>query len=221
MEDVEAEVGRLMDLVVRDRILDGMGRCTLAKGVHCARYIVGRGLKCGVEIGVYRGSSLLAIAAAFCRTGGVVVGIDPWNNVDAAEKMPPSAAIGVAVEEFLARQPLEPLMVALSDTLAAERLGNVATLLRGRSQDVVDLVPLHIDFLHIDGNHDFERVSFDISAYVPRVVPGGIIVMDDTDWPSVRSCTNMLVQQGATLLEDMGTYQVWQRSVAQSSVNGK
>lgn len=40
-----------------------------------------------------------------------------------------------------------------------------------------------ISLLHVDGNHDFEAVVADLASWVPFVVPGGWIVVDDYCWP--------------------------------------
>lgn len=40
-----------------------------------------------------------------------------------------------------------------------------------------------VALLHIDGNHAYEAVQSDITAWSPHVVPGGWIVLDDYIWP--------------------------------------
>jgi hypothetical protein len=34
----------------------------------------------------------------------------------------------------------------------------------------------------LDGSHDPEIVWFEIERLLPRVVPGGFLIVDDTDW---------------------------------------
>jgi len=43
------------------------------------------------------------------------------------------------------------------------------------SQKAVKFVPSELDFVYIDGNHDFECVQKDIELYYPKVKVGGII----------------------------------------------
>ncbi|HZS82280.1 MAG TPA: class I SAM-dependent methyltransferase [Stellaceae bacterium] len=39
-----------------------------------------------------------------------------------------------------------------------------------------------ISVLHIDGNHDFAAVSADCALWVPHIVPGGWLILDDYVW---------------------------------------
>lgn len=43
------------------------------------------------------------------------------------------------------------------------------------SEEAVVLVPDNLDFVYIDGNHDYEHVKSDIKNYYPKVKKGGII----------------------------------------------
>lgn len=42
-----------------------------------------------------------------------------------------------------------------------------------------------VDFVFIDGGHTKEQVLADISAWRPKVKPGGILAGHDADWPEV------------------------------------
>ena len=46
---------------------------------------------------------------------------------------------------------------------------------------------IHFNLIHIDGNHSSEGVQADINMAWPRLVPGGMLIADDTEYaPSVR-----------------------------------
>lgn len=49
------------------------------------------------------------------------------------------------------------------------------------SQDAINDVPNELDFVYIDGNHDYEFVKKDIEMYYPKVRSGGIIGGHDFD----------------------------------------
>src|SRR5206468_3092487 len=58
-----------------------------------------------------------------------------------------------------------------------------------------------IRLLFIDGLHSYEGVSFDIRDWVPRVMPGGVIVFDDyfnaDPEVGVRRAVDELVRAGS------------------------
>ena len=43
------------------------------------------------------------------------------------------------------------------------------------------ILPYQIDFLHIDGDHGVEEVAYDYNTHSKQVVPGGVIIIHDTD----------------------------------------
>jgi len=214
VERVTAESQRLQALVKRDVHLDSMGRCPVEKGNRCANLIAERGCSLVVEIGVYRGSALLAFAAGIKHTKGLLVGIDPWAVEDFLEDEPPSDRIKKSIEAFCETTSLEEIYQTLHATIRAENLQESVTLLRGRSQDVSAQVQALssdglIDFLHIDGNHDTVRVTCDLNTYLPLMRPGAIVVMDDTDWPSVRKTLHILTER-ARIIHHASNYEIWQ-----------
>jgi hypothetical protein len=54
--------------------------------------------------------------------------------------------------------------------------------------------------LFVDGLHTYEAVKADIDDWVPRVIPGGVIVFDDYfplgDHPGVKQAVDELVGSG-------------------------
>jgi len=56
----------------------------------------------------------------------------------------------------------------------------------GASQDVGRYWPAHsVDFVFVDGAHDYEGVRDDIHFWMPTVKPGGIIAFHDYGTPSL------------------------------------
>lgn len=49
------------------------------------------------------------------------------------------------------------------------------TIIKKKSMDAVNDIPYDVDFVYIDGNHDYEFVKQDIQCYYPKVSNGGII----------------------------------------------
>ena len=64
------------------------GWCTIEKAAKLIELIVSNKLETCVEIGVFGGSSLVPQAMAIrYNGGGLVYGIDPWENNSALEEM--------------------------------------------------------------------------------------------------------------------------------------
>lgn len=145
-------------------------------------------LKKYVEIGVYRGKSLLQLAVAIKENHGVAYGIDPYLSEDAKEndlneqlKQTVNAHIDSLDFDDLYHQ----VLTAIDDL----DMKDSVKLIRSTSNEAIadfKKNKIVIDMLHIDGNHDTVFVNLDAENYIPLVRDGGIIVFDDIDWKSVR-----------------------------------
>lgn len=52
---------------------------------------------------------------------------------------------------------------------------NNVEFIRKFSSDAISDIPDNLDFVYIDGNHDYKFVKKDIELYYPKVKPGGVI----------------------------------------------
>jgi len=168
--------------------IDFGGGCSLSKARVMAELIRRYQLRTTVDIGVYRGRSFFPHAIAHaCCTGGVVYGIDPWSMVAAQEH--DNARIADELQIWLQMTDFEGIyqdVVSLIDKL---RLNNHCLLVRQPSGDAISYFRqknIYFDLIHIDGNHDTAVVMADLHAYVPRLKPGGFVVLDDASWDSVQ-----------------------------------
>ena len=59
-------------------------------------------------------------------------------------------------------------------------------------QTVSRLIGKCIDFLHIDGAHSEAQALEDATNWSKLVALGGMIVLDDIDWPGVRRADEFL-----------------------------
>lgn len=69
-----------------------------------------------------------------------------------------------------------------------KEFGKRAIFIRKKSEDAVSDVPDKLDFVYIDGNHDYEFVKQDIELYYPRLERGGylaviILTQSIQGWP--------------------------------------
>jgi hypothetical protein len=209
-------VGDGLDPALRERMaaisaavpVDDGGGSSLIKVFLLAELIVAERLQTIVEIGVYRGRLFLPLAGLMSGLGrGTMVGIDPYS---------PAAA----VQTDVVREGID--LVAWPETVDWEgihdevragmaRWGTEAhsELIRARSEDVAaDFAQRPIDLIHVDGNHDRAAVTRDIELFLPHMKPGGILVMDDIAWPSVRPLFEQLRDEHELLfsLVETGVY---------------
>ena len=184
-----------------------MGGCPLDKANVISHNIIDNDYKVCVEIGVWRGRSLTPIMVATKHIGGECYGIDPWNKDDAMEFEAPTN-IQNTVTNIIAGADFEG---AYQDVLKLTRNYPKCKIIRKTAEDAVDDIPDSIDMLHIDGNHDSGLVTIDIKLYVPRVRSGGMVIMDDTNWASVKSCLPLLEEHGCAMDIDYQNWQVWRK----------
>lgn len=210
------KVGNGLDPVLRERMatisaavpVDSGGGSSLIKVFLLAELIAAEGLQTIVEIGVYRGRLFLPLAGLMsCLGRGTMVGIDPYS---------PTAA----VQTDVVREGID--LVTWPETVDWEgihdevRAGMAhwgteahSELLRARSEDVAaDFADRPIDLIHVDGNHDRAAVTRDIELFLPHMKPGGILVIDDIAWPSVRPLFEQLRDEHELLfsLVETGVY---------------
>ena len=128
--------------------------------------LVAEKARCVIEIGLAYGSSALAVAEALVSLGtddAVHVIIDPFQD-------------------------------HFNDTgwraIVDAGLCDICSLERDRSQLVLPRLAAEgmvADATFVDGNHIFHNVFVDLYFLRELVRPGGVIVLDDCDWPSVAT----------------------------------
>jgi predicted O-methyltransferase YrrM len=168
------------------------GWCPAQKADRLA-VLAGQSALC-VEIGVFGGQSFFAMA--WGNPKARLIAIDPWTAADAAQDCAPGA------EEAY-----------YWDGLHAEFIENLhrftahgrTTVLRMTSELALNFVQEPIDLLHIDANHDADKVMWDVKNWFPRVRKGGVIVMDDVNWQSVKLAAEWLKEHSESY-EDFGTW---------------
>lgn len=117
-----------------------------------------------IEVGLALGISTLFLAEAVLERGGRHVAIDPFQHESwsgAGLRTLREAGVGELVE-----------VIEDESQLALPRLVS-----EGRA----------FDFAFIDGDHRFEGVFLDLYFMTRLVRPGGLIVVDDTWLPAVRT----------------------------------
>jgi predicted O-methyltransferase YrrM len=104
-----------------------------------------------VEIGVYQGSSLAALALAH---PGDCIGVDDWS-CDAY-----------------------PDLRAKTDA-TLQAAGVDVHLMSMTSAEAARIITGPLAFVHIDANHDYEYIKQDIELWTPKLMSGGIAAFHD------------------------------------------
>jgi hypothetical protein len=130
----------------------------------------------GAEIGIYKGShsiNLIENLPIKC-----IYLVDPFTNEYTVKQTDMNLIYDTAMENLA---PYKDKFV----------------MVRKKSQEVVDEVPNDLDFVYIDGDHEYEGVKKDIELYYLKVKKGGIIGGHDynySPWPGVTKAVNEFVK---------------------------
>lgn len=119
-------------------------------------FLVDIGCKVGAEIGVYKAE----FTELFCKAGLKMYGVDPWKAFSGQGRS----------QKVQDRQDF--LFGHASRTVAPYD----CTLIRKTSMDALaDFPDGSLDFVYIDGNHEFPWVAEDIYHWSKKVKKGGVI----------------------------------------------
>jgi hypothetical protein len=169
--------------------IDFGGGCSVSKGYLMAWLIRRYHLTASVDIGVYRGRSLVPQALAHREfTGGKAYGVDPWLNEEVKETGNP--ALREAIDRFVDATNFPAIYLEVQDLIRRLKLDQNCMLVREKSHDAIryfERQAIKFGLIHIDGNHDSDRVNGDVALYLPHLKRGGFLVMDDVSWDSVES----------------------------------
>lgn len=182
------------------------GWTTGDKGVELAKLILKEKPKVVVELGVFGGRSLIAMAMALrAAGGGKAFGIDPWRLQVAIEGETDTANI----QWWTNNINLHEIHRGAMEAIWRLGLDQWAIIIRAASQDVLQLFPM-IEVLHIDANHSELASCRDVENFVPRVPSGKWVIFDDSDWGSTRKAVALL-NGYCELVKDYGSWRLYQR----------
>ena len=114
-----------------------------------------------VEIGSYLGASTTFLAAGAKENSSQVYCVDTWKN-DAMSEGPRDT-----FDEFISNTDLYRKLIVP---------------IRGKSVDVGREFDKPIDMLFLDGDHSYEACRVDVETWLPKVKPGGSILLHDYGW---------------------------------------
>ena len=148
-----------------------------------------------VEVGSWRGRSTAYMAVNIINSGKDIKFdcVDTWR--------------GSLDEEVHQTDPS-----VVNDTLYDEFLNNMAPVrhvinpVRMTSMEAVKLYEDNsLDFVLIDGSHAYEDVCNDITEWLKKIKPGGMLAGDDFVWEGVNRAVKELLPS-ADIIPDIGCY---------------
>lgn len=203
---------------------EGGSWCSLEKATALVSIILGLRPKIVVELGVWMGGSAIPMAIALRRLGvGQLIAIDSWSaeasisGQDTDHLKWWGETQGTEGHERAFRTFLERLE---KHHITSDR----CAVVRQRSDEAV--VPSSIDVLHHDANHGPQAVA-DIERWVPSIRIGGLLIIDDLDWPGdlypdavrhVQRARDRALELGFVELYLLGTGCVMQRLSSSTGV---
>lgn len=126
------------------------------------------GYKVGAEIGVAKGE----FSEKFCKVGLALYAIDPWQSYKDYEDSRGQEKLDSLYEQTKRR--LEPYP-------------NCTIIRKTSMEAVLDFADESLDFVYIDGNHQFKYVTEDISEWSRKVKKGGVISGHDYIYTNPRT----------------------------------
>ncbi len=153
-----------------------------------------------IEIGVYEGYNTALIAGSLKPTGHVF-GIDPFIK----------GRFGISFGKKIAET-----------NLKRKKLDAKATLIEKFSGDAVNDVPDNVDFIFVDGDHEFNGVKSDLDLYAAKLAPDGVMALHDArvfpngwaqdDWGPVRLVKEVIIpSQQWTIVDEVDSLVVIKR----------
>lgn len=131
-------------------------------------FFVEMGYRVGAEIGVDRGE----FSEKFCKAGLALYAIDPWRSYGDYEEVRGQYRLDALYEHT--KKLLEPY--------------KQCTIIRKTSmQALADIADESLDFVYIDGNHQFKYVAEDIAEWSKKVKKGGVICGHDYIYTKPRT----------------------------------
>jgi len=119
-------------------------------------FFIEMGFKRGVEIGVYKGE----FSEKFCKAGLELSSIDPWQMYKGFENPRGQDRLNFQYEHT--KRLLSPYP-------------NSRIIRKTSMEALEDFNDNSLDFVYIDGNHEFRYIAEDLYEWTKKVMPGGIV----------------------------------------------
>lgn len=176
------------------------GWCTVAKAEKLAQLVLDYQPKLIVELGVFGGRSIGAMAMACQNIGsGRCIGIDPWTVKASTEGNLEQVHL-----DWWGKIDHENVYQLCKSRLRQVGLGGVELWRETDETAITKFDDGTIDLLHSDSNHS-EEVSVRVTQmWHPKIRKGGILVFDDILWSTQARAVEMIKKEmGYEILDEV------------------
>lgn len=142
-----------------------------------------------VEVGVWRGLSIASFCAASLVHQCEVFAIDPWSKSAMSE----NGYNKCLTEE---QDQLDLIHNQFVRDFKVLELDKNLTTIRKTSWDASsDFADNSIDIFHLDGAHTEWDSSRDLIAWTPKIRIGGLFIMDDANWETMKLVQDLALKK--------------------------
>lgn len=166
------------------------GWCSQEKSALLMDLVLLKKPKVCVEIGAGTGSTVLPVASVLKYLGqGRVFAIDAWTNEIAVRNWEDNNPN----KERWSKVDMRGMYKRFRTMLKERRLVNYCKTLSMTSEEAIGQISAPIDFLHCDGDPSEKSSLQDLELYLPKVRPGGYILLSgvctmvDTQQPKMKA----------------------------------
>jgi hypothetical protein len=188
------------------------GWCSVEKAIDITECVIETKSQLSVELGVFGGKSLLAFALAHeaIRTGKII-GIDPWMADACSEGHNDSKND----QWWTGMVNLNQIYHGFCGKMFQDYnvLLPYCNWLRLKSWDAARLFDDGtVDILHDDGNHSEELTCGNYHAWINKMKPLSMIIIDDINWPTLDKAVSLWKDAGYVERKNAVTYLILERS---------
>lgn len=136
-----------------------------------------------VEVGCWKGRSTAFLAVEIINSGKVIGlwCVDTWlGSAEKKHQDDPAVINGMLYKEF--RRNLAPIDTRSDFYIVEIRTPSV--------QAAATFENASLDFVMIDAAHDYDNVLADLTAWWPKIKPGGVMAGDDYHFSGVNKAVN-------------------------------
>jgi predicted O-methyltransferase YrrM len=147
-----------------------------------------------VELGVFGGRSLLALALAckYNNKNSKVIGVDAWTSEASLE-----GTNSKENDEWWANINYADMQNYTETVMKENEVNDIVELWKAKSADVINqFADNSIDILHQDSNHSEEVSVKEVEIYSPKLKTGGYWIFDDINWDTTKKAQDLLVSKG-------------------------